>query len=83
MEKQYDRKSLKCGQCRWYRPAGKRDTAVDPDAIWPEACGLWATAFHDDEPTEDCSGFMTEKDYQDNLKREAIRKKYEKKNTRQ
>lgn len=75
MEKQYDRKCIKCESCHYYQPAGKRNSTIDPDAIWPEACGLWATAFGKREPAEDCSGYMTEKDYQIYQQRKKLKKK--------
>ena len=77
MEKQYDRKCVKCESCHWFEPEGKRESTIDPDAIWPEACACFGTAFDKKyEPTEDCSGYMSEEDY----KAYEFRKKLEKKN---
>ena len=76
MEKQYDRKCVKCESCHWFEPEGKRESTIDPDAIWPEACAWFGTAFHEYEPTEDCAAFMTEEGYKTYVRQEKIKKKY-------
>ena len=58
----YDQRCKKCPQCAFYRPEGPRkESTVDPDAIWPDACGRYGYSFHDNKPpSEDCDGFMTD-----------------------
>lgn len=61
MGKRYDQKCVKCGECAFFREKGKRpDSRVDPDDIWPEACGRYGYIFHDEyPPAPECEGFMT------------------------
>ena len=75
MDKRYDQKSVKCSQCAWFIPAGKRDTPIDPDSIWPEGCKLYGYSLNDRWPlAENCKGFETPEQVQRRNQLEEMRK---------
>lgn len=60
MEKRYDQRCVKCPECAYFRPEGPRKDSLDPDAVWPDACGCYGYTLHNDlPPAEDCDGFLT------------------------
>lgn len=64
----YDHRSIKCPQCYWHSPPGKKpDDIVSPDEEWKEACRRYGYSFDLDrypEDAEDCDGFETLKEHQ-------------------
>lgn len=75
MEKRYDQKSVKCSQCAWFIPEGKRDTPIDPDSIWPEGCKLYGYSLSDRWPlAENCDGFETKEQILRRKQLEEMRK---------
>lgn len=63
MKKQYyDHKCVKCPVCGWFQPEGKRPSTVDPETVWPEACGNYGYSFDLNrypELADDCEGFQS------------------------
>lgn len=62
MVKPYDQRCVLCPQCAHNRPAGFRPGIGGfGREWWPDACGRYATVFHDHYPAPagECEGFQT------------------------